>query len=318
MARLFPEIEPHDYGHMDAGDGNKVYWEVCGNPVGKPAVAVHGGPGSGCTPMHRRFFDPSLYRIVLFDQRGSGRSIPHAGDEGTSLEHNTTSHLVQDMERLRSHLGIDRWLVLGNSWGSTLALVYGQQHPESVSEMVLAAVTTSDSEQIRWLYHGAGQFFPEPWERFRVGAGVSGPDEDLVGAYYCLLNDPDPDVREWAAAEWCRWEDAVVGGNPQAGPNPRYEDPRFRMAFARIVTHYFHHKAWLAPRQIMRNVHRLHSIPAVLIHGRHDISAQLSTATELADAWPSSDLLVVESGHNAGDPAMVRAAIEATNQFGRQ
>jgi proline iminopeptidase len=312
MAGLFPEIEPYDSGHLDVGDGNRVYWETCGNPEGKPALVLHGGPGSGCTPTHRRFFDPSVYKIVLFDQRGSGRSTPHAGDSQTSLEHNTTERLVWDIEALRSYLGIDRWLVFGNSWGSTLALVYGQLHPERVSEMVLMAVTTSDREQIRWLYHGAGRFFPEAWERFRAGAGVGGQDDDLVGAYYRLLASPDPGVREQAAAEWCRWEDAVVSG---AEPNPRYDDPRFRMGFARIVTHYFHHGAWLEPRHIIRNVHQLHGIPAVLIHGQLDHSTLIATAEELAGAWPDSELIVVDAGHLANEPSMAEAAGDATNRF---
>lgn len=313
MAGLFPETEPYDSGFLDVGDGHHVYWETCGNPEGKPALVVHGGPGSGCTPTHRRFFDPSSYRIVLFDQRGAGRSTPHAGDEGASLEHNTTDHLVRDMEALRSHLGIDRWLVFGNSWGSTLGLVYGQQNPERVSEMVLLAVTTSDQDEIHWLYHGAGCFFPDAWERFRASAGASSEEDDLVDAYYRLLNSPDPSVREQAASEWCRWEDAVVSS---AEPNPRYDDPRFRMGFARIVTHYFHHGAWLEPRQIIRNVHRLHGIPTVLIHGRLDYSAPIATAQELADAWPDSELIVVNASHRANEPAMVEAAVNATNRFG--
>ena len=312
MTGLFPEIEPYDAGHLDVGDGNRVYWEVCGNPKGKPAVVVHGGPGSGCTPMHRRFFDPSCYRIVLFDQRGSGRSTPHAGEFGTSLEHNTTNHLVRDMEALRSHLGIERWLVFGNSWGSTLGLVYSQRHPERVSEIVLLAVTTTDSEEIQWLYHGAGGFFPEAWERFHAGAGISGRDDDLVGAYYHLLNSPDPIVREQAAVEWCRWEDAVVSGSES---NPRYNDPRFRMGFARIVTHYFHHSSWLEPRQIIRNAHRLHGIPAVLVHGQFDHSAPIATAREFVRAWPDSELVVIEAGHLASEPAMIHATVNATNRF---
>ena len=312
MAGLFPEIEPYDVGLLDVGDGNRVYWETCGNPEGKPAVVVHGGPGSGCTPTHRRFFDPALYRIVLFDQRGSGRSTPHAGDFDTSLEHNTTDHLVGDMEALRTYLGIDRWLVFGNSWGSTLALVYSQRHLERVSEVVLLVVTTTDRDEIQWLYHGAGSLFPEAWERFHAGAGTSSREDDLVGAYYRLLNSPDSAVREQAADEWCLWEDAVVSGRE---PNPRYDDPRFRMAFARIVTHYFHHRAWLEPRQIIRNVHRLHGIPAVLIHGQLDHSAPLTTAQELADAWPDSELVVVDAGHFASEQAMVDAVVNATNRF---
>ena len=312
MAGLFPGIEPYDVGLLDVGDGHRMYWETCGNPEGKPALVVHGGPGSGYTSTHRRFFDPSSYRIVLFDQRGAGRSAPHAGDSETSLEHNTTDHLVRDMESLRSHLGIDRWLVFGNSWGSTLALVYSQRHPERVTEIVLLAVTTTDREEIRWLYHGTGRFFPEAWERFHAGAGVSDRDDDLVAAYYRLLNSPDLSAREHAAAEWCRWEDAVVSG---IGPNPRYDDPRFRMAFARIVTHYFHHKAWLEPRQVIRNVHKLHGIPAVLIHGQLDHSTPIATAQELARAWPNSELVVVDAGHLALEPLMVEAAVNATNRF---
>ena len=277
-------------------------------------MVLHGGPGSGCVPTHRRFFDPSDYRIVLFDQRGSGRSTPHAGDFDTSLEPNTTDHLVRDMEALRSHLGIDQWLVFGNSWGSTLGLVYSQQHPERVTEIVLLAVTTTDREEIHWLYHGAGRTIPEAWERFHAGAGVSSRDDDLVAGYYHLLNSADPAVREQAAVEWCRWEDAVVSG---AEPNPRYDDPRFRMAFARIVTHYFHHGAWLEPRQIIHNAHRLHGIPAVLIHGQLDHGAPLTTARELAGAWPNSELVVVDAGHLATDPAMAKAAVNATNRFAR-
>ncbi|MXZ85844.1 MAG: prolyl aminopeptidase [Acidimicrobiia bacterium] len=312
MAGLFPEIEPYDVGHLEVGDGNRVYWETCGNPEGKQAVVVHGGPGSGCTPTHRRFFDPALYRIVLFDQRGSGRSTPHAGDIATSLEPNTTDHLVRDMEALRSHLCIDQWLVFGNSWGSTLGLTYGQRHPERVSEMVLVSVTTTDHEEIRWLYHGAGRLFPEAWERFHASAGVSGRDDDLVAAYYRLLNSPDLAVRERAAEEWCRWEDALVSSGE---PNPRYDDPRFQMAFARIVTHYFHHGAWLEPRQIIRNADRLHGVPAVLIHGQLDYSAPLTTAQELARGWPDSELVVVDAGHLANDPTMVEVAVNATNRL---
>ena len=312
MTGLYQEIEPFDAGLLDVGDGNRVYWENCGNPDGKPAVVLHGGPGSGCTPTHRRFFDPTRYRIVLFDQRGAGRSTPHAGDIDTSLEHNTTDHLVRDMEALRSYLGVDRWLVFGNSWGSTLALVYGQLHPERVSEFVLLAVTTTDREEIRWLYHGAGRIFPEAWQRFHANAEFGSRNDDLVSAYYHLLNSSDPGVREQAAAEWCRWEDAVVSG---AEPNPRYDDARFRMAFARIVTHYFHHGAWLEPRQIIRNAHRLRGIPAALIHGQLDNNSPLATARELADAWPDSELVVVDAGHLANDPAMVEAAVDATNRF---
>ena len=170
MTELYPPIEPYDQGLLDVGDGNLVYWETCGNPDGKPTVMVHGGPGQGCAPRMRRMFDPSAYRAVLFDQRGCGRSRPHASDPGTSLEHNTTDHLVADMERLREHLGIERWLVTGGSWGTTLGLVYAERHPHRVTEIMLSAISTTRRSEIDWLYRGAGRFFPEEWERFRDGS----------------------------------------------------------------------------------------------------------------------------------------------------
>ena len=237
-------------GHLEVGDGNRVYWESLWQP-GREASG--GGAWRAGERLH------SDASAVLRSRPTTGlccstseaqAGAPHTrATFDTSLEPNSTDHLVRDMEALRSHLSIDQWLVFGNSWGSTLGLVYGQRHPERVSECVLLAVTTTDREEIRWLYHGAGRLFPEAWERFHESAGVSRRDDDLVGAYYRLLNSPDLAVREMAAAEWCRWEDAVVSGGE---PNPRYDDPRFQMAFARIVTHYFHHGAWLEPRQIVR------------------------------------------------------------------
>src|SRR6266581_3713985 len=225
--------------------GQRVYWEVCGNPWGKPAVVLHGGPGSGCTHEHRRYFDPTAYRIVLFDQRGAGRSVPHAGDPTVDLSTNTTHHLIADVELLREHLGVERWLVWGGSWGATLALAYAERHPQRVAEVVLASVTMSRPADIHWLYHGVGRFLPREWARFRDGVLAAERDGDLVDAYHRLLNHPDPGVREKAARDWCDWEEAVVSLEPGYRRNPRYDDPRFRMAFARIVTHYFHRHAWL-------------------------------------------------------------------------
>ena len=190
MTELYPLIEPYDQGLLDVGDGNLVYWETCGNPDGKPAVMVHGGPGQGCAPNMRRMFDPSRYRAVLFDQRGCGRGRPHASDPGTSLAHNTTDHLVADMERLREHLGIDRWLVTGGSWGTTLGLVYAERYPHRVSEIMLSAISTTRRSEIDWLYRGAGRFFPEEWERFRYGSGAAGLDGDVVARYARLMEDP--------------------------------------------------------------------------------------------------------------------------------
>ena len=273
---------------LDVGDDNLVYWEVCGNPNGKPALVLHGGPGSGCTPHHRRWFDPDAYRIVLFDQRGCGRSTPHASDPTTDLSSNTTPHLVRDIELLRRHLGIEQWLVWGNSWGTTLALAYAEQHPGRVSALVLVAVGMTRPAEIDWIYHGVGRFLPEHWARFRAGVPDADQDGNLVDAYYRLLQDPDTMVRERAAQSWCDWEDAVVSPDTNTEPNPRYADPRFRMAFARIVTHYFAHDAWLEDGALLRHTDRLRGIPGVMIHGRFDLGGPLVTAWELAQAWPDA------------------------------
>jgi proline iminopeptidase len=312
MADRYPEIEPYEHGRLEVGDGQSLYWEVCGSPAGKPAVVLHGGPGSGCVPGFRRYFDPRAYRIVLFDQRGAGRSLPHASDPATGLSANTTDHLIADIERLREHLGVSRWLVWGLSWGSTLALAYAERYPRRVSEIVLAPVTMTRPADIDWLYHGVGRFFPEEWARFRAGAGEADPG-DLVAAYYHLLQDDDPAVRERAARDWCDWEEAVVSLEGH-GPNPRYQDPRFRMAFARIVTHYFHHRAWLEDGALLRDAGRLAGIPGVLVHGRLDLGGPPATAWELARAWPGAELHLVGSGHTGG-PDMTGWLIAATDRF---
>jgi proline iminopeptidase len=300
---------------LDVGDGHDIYWETCGNPSAEPAVVLHGGPGSGCIPGHRRFFSPDRYRIVLFDQRGSGRSTPSAADASTELTHNTTDHLLADLEQLRQHLGVDRWLVFGHSWGTTLGLAYAETHPQRVSALVLAAVCTTRRSEIDWLYHGVGRFLPEQWERFRDAVPPADRDGDLVGAYCRLLQDCDLAVREAAAASWCAWEDAVVSSSSGAGPDPRYRDPAFRMAFARIVTHYFTNDAWLDDGALLRNASRLHGLPGVLIHGRLDLGSPLATAWALAQAWPDSELVVLDAaGHSAGTD-MADAIVAATDRF---
>lgn len=315
-ARLHPPLEPYEHGQLAVGDGNVIAWEQCGNPAGRPVVVLHGGPGSGCTPLHRRWFDPDAYRIVLFDQRNCGRSTPHASDPSVDLGANTTHHLVGDMEQLRVQLGIEHWLVWGNSWGTTLALAYGERHPDRVRGFVLVAVALTRPDDIRWLYHGAGRFLPEAWERFRAGVPRDERDGDLVAAYARLLEHGDSAVREQAARDWCDWEDAVVAVNAGAPPNPRYDDPRFRMGFARIVTHYFSHHAWLGEHELLDHVERLRDIPAVLIHGRLDIGGPLLGAWQLASAWPRSELVVVDSaGHSTGDPGMADAVLAATARF---
>jgi proline iminopeptidase len=253
---------------------------------------------------------------VLLDQRGAGRSLPHASDPAASLDANTTRHLIADIELLREFLGVGRWLVWGISWGSTLALAYAEQYPQRVSEIVLHSVTMTRPADIDWLYHGVGRFFPEEWARFLAGAGVAGPGGDLVAAYYRLLHDEDPAVRERAAKDWCDWEDAVVSLEGY-GPSPRYQDPRFRMAFARIVTHYFHHRAWLEDGALLRDAGRLAGIPGVLVHGHLDLGGPPVTAWELAQAWPGAELHLLGTGHTGG-PGMDEYLIAATDRFARR
>jgi proline iminopeptidase len=305
MAAPYPPVEPYDHGMLDTGDGNLVYWEVCGNPDGKPVLVVHGGPGSGCSTGPRRSFDPERCRIILFDQRGCGRSIPHASDPATDMSRNTTEHLLTDMEQLRGHLGVDRWLLFGGSWGSTLILAYAERHPDRVSEIIIPSVTTTRRSETDWLYRGVARFFPEEWERFRAGAGAgeAGRNGDIVAAYARLMENSDPRVREKAAIDWALWEDAVVSLEPSGKPNP-YSDrpPAALLAFVRICAHYFAHGAWLEEGALLRDAGRLAGIPGVLIHGRLDLSCPLDTAWELARAWPDAHLVVVgDSGHRGSD-----------------
>lgn len=311
---LYPPIEPYAHGMLDAGDGHQVYWETCGNPAGKPALVLHGGPGSGCTPGMRRWFDPTAYRIVLFDQRNCGRSTPHASDPSVDLSTNTTHHLLADIEQLREHVGIERWLLWGGSWGSTLALAYAESHPDRVSEIVLAAVTTTRPNEVAWLYHGLRRFFPEQWAQFSELAPES-ERGDLPSAYNTLLTAGDPMLRDAAARCWCDWEDAIVKLDPKDPPNPRYANPSFRMAFARIVTHYFSNNAWLEDGQLIRDAHRLAGIPGVLLHGRPDLTSPLETAWLLHRAWPGSELILTNSGHSSADPSMSETIVAATDRF---
>ncbi|MFJ3584362.1 prolyl aminopeptidase [Streptomyces sp. NPDC090127] len=294
---MFPEIEAYEEGLLDVGDGNRVHYSVAGNPQGKPALYVHGGPGSGARPSARRVFDPEKYRIVLFDQRGCGRSLPHASDPAADMAVNTTAHLVADMERLREHLGVDRWLLHGGSWGSTLILAYAEAFPERVCEIVIAAVTTTRRSETAWLYEGVGAFFPEAHERFRAGADGAA---DLVRAYARRMEHPDRSVREKAAADWCAWEDAVLSLEGMGTPYTDRVD-NTRLAFVRICAHYFAHGAWLAEGALIRDAHRLAGIPGVLIHGRRDMGGPLTTAWELAHAWPDAELHVIERAGHLGD-----------------
>ncbi|MEV4598391.1 prolyl aminopeptidase [Amycolatopsis sp. NPDC049253] len=312
----YPSTEPHESGMLGVGDGHALYWEVSGNPGGKPAVVLHGGPGSGSSPGTRSLFDPDRYRVVQFDQRNSGRSTPSATDPVVDLSANTTQHLVADIEALRAHLGIERWLVWGGSWGVTLALAYAQAYPERVTELVLAAVTNGNRSETDWITRDMGRVFPREWERFRDGVPAAERDGDLSAAYSRLLHDPDPEVRAEAARAWCEWEDTHMSLAPDAAPFLSVADPAFQLAFARIVTHYWSHGCFLDDGQLLRDIERLHGIPAVLIHGRYDVSGPLSTALELHRAWPGSELVVLEdTGHGGG--SMTAAIIAATDRFAR-
>ncbi|MFE7587143.1 prolyl aminopeptidase [Streptomyces gardneri] len=308
---MYSETAPYDQGLLDVGDGNLIHWEVSGNPAGRPALVVHGGPGSGSSPHNRRYFDPEAYRLVLFDQRGCGRSTPHASDPAADMSVNTTAHLVADMERLREHLGIEQWLLYGGSWGSTLILAYAQAHPERVTEIVVAGVTTTRRSEIAWLYEGAGRFFPEAHARFRDGAYGA---EDLVGAYSALMGHPDRAVREKAAADWCAWEDAVLSMEGQGTPyTDRVDDTR--LGFVRICSHYFAHGAWLAEGALIRDAHRLAGIPGVLIQGRLDMAGPAGTAWELSRAWPDAELHMVEGAGHLGDRQTKELILAALDRF---
>jgi proline iminopeptidase len=311
----YPPIEPFDTGMLDVGDDQLLYYEQCGNPAGKPLVMVHGGPGGGWSVGSRRLADPAAYRIVLFDQRGCGRSRPHAADHDTSLATNTTSHLIADLERLREHLGIERWLVFGASWGTTLGLAYAQAHPERVSELILAAVALTRRSDVDWLYGGLRRFLPEEWARYRDALPEGLRDGDLTQVYDELLNSADPDVRQRAADAWMAWEDAVVSLDAgTTGPSAKRADPRYRLAFARLCAHYFSHGAWLAEDQLIDQAHRVHGIPGLLVHGRFDPQGPLEAAWQLARAWPDAELVVVENAGHAS-PAIGQAIVAATDRF---
>ncbi|HET6299274.1 MAG TPA: prolyl aminopeptidase [Kribbella sp.] len=305
---MYPETEPYDHGMLEVGDGQLVYWEVCGNPDGKPAVVVHGGPGSGAGPSWRRFFDPAQYKVVLFDQRGCGRSTPDAAGAEVDLSTNTTWHLVADMEKLREHLGIEKWLLLGASWGATLGFAYAEQHPGSVSEIVLFSVTNTTAREVEWVTRDMGRVFPEEWARFRDGVPASERDGNLALAYSRLLHDPDPAVREKAARDWCDWEDTHIATHPAYKPDPRYQDPVFRLRFARLVTHYWGHAAWIEDGALLRDAGKLAGIPGVLIHGRLDLSSPADIPWKMAQAWPDAELhLVEDGGHGTGTDLVLQA-----------
>ncbi|WP_370640177.1 prolyl aminopeptidase [Aurantimonas sp. HBX-1] len=311
LRTMYPPIEPYETGALDVGDGHTVYYERVGTRGAKPAVFLHGGPGGGIKPDYRRLFDPSRYDVLLFDQRGCGRSAPYA-----SLEANTTWHLVEDMERLRQHMGVERWLVLGGSWGSTLAMAYAQTHPERVSELILRGIYTLTRAELDWYYQfGVSEMFPEKWERFIAPIAVSDRG-DIILAYRKLLTSDHLDVRVEAAKAWTIWEGETITLLPNPDFSAAYADGHFALAFARLENHYFVHDCWMEDGQLLRDAGRMKGIPGAIIHGRYDMPCPVKNAYLLHKAWPDASFHIVEgAGHATTEPGILDQLIRATDRF---
>jgi len=311
QGELYPPLEPHTKGWLDVGDGHQIYWEVSGNPNGQPAVFLHGGPGGACHSDHRRLFNPNLYKIILFDQRGCGRSIPHA-----MIEANSTAHLVADLERLRSHLAIERWLILGGSWGATLALAYAQAFPAHVEALVLRGVFTGRQSELDWLYRfGASQIYPDAWQRF-LDPIPAAEREDLISAYYQRLTQGLMEQRVHYAKAWCAWEAELMSVTPR--PERLWLDAEQCLALARIETHYFVNQSFLTEGQILAAAPTIAHIPCIIVQGRQDVITPPATAWSLHRALPGSHLhLVAGAGHATAEPGILSRLIEATDSFAR-
>ena len=314
LRQLYAPIRPHRAGHLQVSDVHELYFEESGNPRGKPAVFLHGGPGAGTDPRMRGFFDPKRYRIVLFDQRGCGKSRPHA-----SLIDNTTWHLVEDIERLREHLGIEKWLVFGGSWGSTLALAYAQTHPQRVTELVLRGIFLLRRWELEWFYQnpgGAAALYPDLWEQY-VAPIPSAERSDMMRAYYQRLTSDDPDVLAAAARAWSIWEGATSFLRMNPSYVARFEQSAYAAAFARIECHYFVNSGFLrTDNQLLEEVGRIRHIPAVIVQGRYDVVCPMKSAWDLHRAWPEAALLVsADAGHSAFEPSNLHELIDATDRF---
>lgn len=311
MNAFYPPLESRRTGLLEVGDGHRLYWEESGNPEGLPVVFLHGGPGSGCEPWHRRFFDPARYRIVLFDQRGSGRSTPHAG-----LEANTTAHLIQDLEQLRETLQIERWVVFGGSWGSTLGLAYAQAHSERVLGLILRGIFLCRPRDVQWFYQsGADRLFPEAWADFEAHIP---PEEraDMIQAYHRRLTDPDPRVQEAAARAWSVWEGRASCLRPNPNVLAHFAAPTVAVSLARIECHYFLHDSFMEPDQLLHDARRLAAIPGVIVHGRYDAVCPVEQAVLLHRAWPEAELRIVpDAGHSAAEPGIAQELVAATDRF---
>lgn len=316
MRTLYPEIEPYDSGMLDVGDGQQVYWETSGNPEGKPVVFLHGGPGGGSTPSHRRLFDPERYRIVLLDQRNCGRSLPHASDPDADLSANTTWNLVSDLEKLREHLEIERWQVFGGSWGSALALAYAETHPERVTELIVRGIFTLRPAELDWFYEGgAAALFPDLWEGFVEPVPVEERGH-LIRAYSRLLADEDPAVHGPAAVAWSRWESSTITLLPRPEVVATFTEEKYAVAFARIENHYFVNGGWFEEDQLIRDAYKLEGIPGVIVQGRYDVCTPAMTAWDLHRAWPEAELnIIADAGHAYDEPGILDALIEATDRF---
>ncbi|MBI4204369.1 MAG: prolyl aminopeptidase [Betaproteobacteria bacterium] len=309
-AELYPEIEPYSAGMLDLDGLHRMYWEQSGNPRGEPVLFLHGGPGAGAAPAHRRFFDPAHYRIVIFDQRGAGRSAPLG-----ELHHNTTPHLVADIESLRSHLGIERWLVFGGSWGSTLALAYGEAHPERCRGFILRGIFLCRSSEINWFLHGLRTLFPEAWRTF-AGAIPEAERRDLLAAYYRRLIDPDPRVHMLAARAWSSYEGACSTLLPSPETVAYFASDVVALGLARIEAHYFSHNIFLRENELLDNMSRIRRIPGLIVQGRYDAVCPIVTADEVHQVWPEAEYIVVpDAGHSAWEPGICAELVRATEKF---
>ncbi len=311
LRTYYPEIEPYASGHLDVGGGHSIYWERVGTPGAKPAVFLHGGPGGGLSPNQRRVFDPSRYDVLLFDQRGCGKSQPFA-----ELEGNTTWDLVADIEKLREMVGVDRWQVFGGSWGSALALAYAETHPERVTELILRGIFTLRRAELLWYYqHGASLLFPDKWEHF-IAPIPPAERDDMMAAYRRRLTSTDPEIRQAAALAWSKWEGETITLLPDPAVSNAFYGGEYALAFARIENHYFVHAGWLDEGQLIRDAGRLRDIPGIIVQGRYDVACPPQTAWDLHTAWPEAEFIMVEGeGHALSQPGILHHLIEATDRF---
>ncbi len=311
LRTLYPGIEPFETGMLDVGDGHTIYWERVGTKGAKPAVFLHGGPGGTISPRHRRLFDPGLYDVILFDQRGCGKSLPNA-----SLEANTTWHLVADIERLREMCGFGEWLVFGGSWGSTLALAYAETHPERVSELVVRGIYTLTRAELEWYYQfGVSEMFPDKWERF-LAPIPQAERGDLMAAYRKRLVGSDRKAQVEAARAWSIWEGETITLLPEPETSDPFAEDDYALAFARIENHYFVHAGWLEEGQLLRDADRLKDIPGTIVHGRYDMPCPMKYAWALHKAWPKADFYLIEgAGHAYAEPGILDRLIRATDKY---